>query len=86
MVRNKARESNNMISAEKSAGRGFKFRPRLQSSSIPLRIKELKAQAAEALSLPNLVHWKRLRPTFPRSATDVFGTPGTTESEIKSAA
>jgi hypothetical protein len=30
MVRNKARESNNMISAEKSAGRGFNSHSRLQ--------------------------------------------------------
>jgi len=29
MVRNKARESNNMVSVEESAGRGFKSRPRL---------------------------------------------------------
>src|SRR6266568_4627831 len=31
MVRNKARESNSMISAEKSAGREFNSRPRLQN-------------------------------------------------------
>jgi hypothetical protein len=30
MVRNKARESNNMVSAEKSAGRGFNSHSRLQ--------------------------------------------------------
>src|SRR5206468_11544870 len=34
MVRNKARESNNMISAEKSAGRGFNSHSRLQRHSV----------------------------------------------------
>jgi hypothetical protein len=42
MVRNKARESNNMISAEKSAGRGFNSHSRLHTPPIPLQIQELR--------------------------------------------
>jgi hypothetical protein len=57
MVRNKARESNNMISVEKSTGRGFNSHSRLQ-----LLLNQSFARARWAGNPPHCDHIQAVRP------------------------
>src|SRR5215467_15639593 len=70
MVRNKARESNNMVSVEKSAGRGFKSRPRLQFFLNPVFSTSLRSHFPYPLK--SRERWVSLQPCPPHA----FATPG----------